>query len=45
MLIGISNSLYILSYEFKSNIKKLRDQLNMIYWNTEGFKYGICNTP
>ncbi|KAL4496011.1 hypothetical protein ABPG72_015433 [Tetrahymena utriculariae] len=27
------------------NIKKLRSELNMIYWNQEGFKYGICNTP
>jgi tubulin epsilon len=27
------------------NIKKLKDDLNMIYWNTEGFKYGICNAP
>jgi len=27
------------------NIKKLRSTLDMIYWNTEGFKYGICNTP
>lgn len=27
------------------NIKKLRNDLNMIYWNQEGFKYGICNTP
>jgi tubulin epsilon len=27
------------------NIKKLKEDLNMIYWNTEGFKYGICNTP
>ena len=23
----------------------LRQELNMVYWNTEGFKYGICNTP
>ncbi|CAD8162857.1 unnamed protein product [Paramecium pentaurelia] len=27
------------------NIKKLKDQLKMIYWNQEGFKYGICNQP
>ena len=27
------------------NIKKLKEQVNMIYWNQEGFKYGICNTP
>ena len=27
------------------NIKKLREKVNMIYWNTEGFKYGICDTP
>jgi tubulin epsilon len=27
------------------NIRKMREELNMIYWNTEGFKYGICNTP
>jgi tubulin epsilon len=27
------------------NINKLRNELDMIYWNTEGFKYGICNTP
>jgi tubulin epsilon len=25
------------------NIKKLKDQLNMINWNREGFKYGICD--
>lgn len=27
------------------NIKKMKDELNMIYWNSEGFKYGICNAP
>ena len=27
------------------NIKKLKETMNMIYWNNEGFKYGICNTP
>lgn len=29
------------------NIKVLRDRkdLNFVYWNSEGFKYGICNTP
>lgn len=27
------------------NIKKLKDSLKMIYWNKEGFKYGICNSP
>ena len=27
------------------NIKKLKDSLNMIAWNKEGFKYGICNSP
>lgn len=28
------------------NIKMLRDKkdLNFVYWNSEGFKYGICNT-
>lgn len=27
------------------NIKKIKDEVNMIYWNKEGFKYGICNAP
>jgi len=27
------------------NINKLRNDVDMIYWNKEGFKYGICNTP
>lgn len=29
------------------NIKLLKEKknLNFIHWNTEGFKYGICNTP
>lgn len=27
------------------NIKKMKSELNMIYWNSEGFKYGICNAP
>jgi tubulin epsilon len=29
------------------NIKLLREKKNLkfIHWNTEGFKYGICNTP
>ena len=27
------------------NIKKLKDSLNMVSWNKEGFKYGICNQP
>ena len=27
------------------NIKKMRDELDMVYWNKEGFKYGICNAP
>lgn len=29
------------------NIKQLREKkdLKFIYWNNEGFKYGICNTP
>lgn len=29
------------------NIKLLREKRNLkfIHWNTEGFKYGICNTP
>jgi len=26
------------------NIKTLKKDLDMIYWNSEGFKYGICNT-
>ena len=29
--------------DINRNIKKLRNELNMIYWNKEGFKYGICN--
>ncbi len=29
------------------NIKQLREKktLRFVHWNTEGFKYGICNTP
>lgn len=27
------------------NIKKLKEQCEMIHWNKEGFKYGICNVP
>lgn len=27
------------------NIKKMKDEIDMIYWNKEGFKYGICNVP
>jgi tubulin epsilon len=27
------------------NIQKIKDEVNMVYWNTEGFKYGICNFP
>lgn len=27
------------------NIKQLKNTLNMIDWNREGFKYGICNQP
>ncbi|EGR30381.1 hypothetical protein IMG5_133480 [Ichthyophthirius multifiliis] len=27
------------------NIKLMRKNLDMIYWNQEGFKYGICNAP
>jgi tubulin epsilon len=23
----------------------LKDEIDTIYWNKEGFKYGICNTP
>ena len=29
--------------DVNKNIKALRKDLNMIHWNTEGFKYGICN--
>lgn len=33
--------------EVNRNIKLLREKKNLkfIHWNTEGFKYGICNTP
>jgi hypothetical protein len=27
------------------NIRKLKDACNMVSWNQEGFKYGICNHP
>ena len=27
------------------NIQLLRQKINTVYWNKEGFKYGICNTP
>jgi tubulin epsilon len=29
------------------NIRRIREhrKLSMIHWNTEGFKYGICNSP
>ena len=31
--------------DMNRNIKKLKKELNMIYWNEEGFKYGICGAP
>ena len=31
--------------EVNRNIKKLKDLTQMIYWNQEGYKYGICNVP
>ena len=31
--------------DMNRNIKKLKSELNMIHWNQEGFKYGICGTP
>ena len=27
------------------NIQQIRQKINPIYWNKEGFKYGICNVP
>jgi tubulin epsilon len=27
------------------NIKKIKDEIDIVYWNREGFKYGICNVP
>eukprot|EP01017_Pseudomicrothorax_dubius_P050473 TRINITY_DN9572_c0_g1_i1.p1 TRINITY_DN9572_c0_g1~~TRINITY_DN9572_c0_g1_i1.p1 ORF type:complete len:464 (-),score=74.97 TRINITY_DN9572_c0_g1_i1:84-1475(-) len=27
------------------NIKKIKSDIDMIYWNKEGFKYGLCNLP
>lgn len=27
------------------NIKKIKDEIDIVYWNKEGFKYGICNVP
>ena len=33
--------------DVNQNIKSLRQKkkLRFVHWNTEGFKYGICNTP
>lgn len=33
--------------EVNKNIKLLKEKKNLkfVHWNTEGFKYGICNTP
>jgi len=31
--------------DINRNIKALKSKLNMIRWNTEGFKYGLCNMP
>ena len=27
------------------NIDMIKKKMNTIYWNQEGFKYGICNVP
>lgn len=27
------------------NIELMKKKMNTIYWNKEGFKYGICNVP
>ena len=27
------------------NINLMKQKMNTIYWNKEGFKYGICNVP
>lgn len=27
------------------NIKKIKEEIDIVYWNKEGFKYGICNVP
>lgn len=27
------------------NIQLLRQKINTVHWNKEGFKYGICNVP
>lgn len=31
--------------DMNRNIKKLKKEINMIHWNKEGFKYGICGAP
>ncbi|GFR41169.1 hypothetical protein Agub_g1835 [Astrephomene gubernaculifera] len=31
--------------DINRNIARLRPQLNMVHWNSEGFKLGICSTP
>lgn len=31
--------------DINRNITRLKPKLNMIYWNKEGFKLGICSKP
>ena len=27
------------------NIEKMKKKMDLVGWNSEGFKYGICDTP
>lgn len=31
--------------DINRNVEKLKNELKMIYWNTEGFKTGHCDEP
>ena len=31
--------------DLERNVKKLQSQVNMVYWNTEGFKVSMCSRP
>ncbi|WZN62215.1 epsilon chain of tubulin [Chloropicon roscoffensis] len=31
--------------DLERNVKKLQSQVNMVYWNTEGFKVSMCSKP
>ena len=31
--------------DLERNVKRLQSQVNMVYWNTEGFKVSMCSRP